>query len=126
MLYFANASLEIADACSGIRSAVSFLTLGILMAYLSGSSLRASGKLFLVASTIPLALLVNVARVVGTGVLAAHFGTRAARGFLHEFSGFLVFALGFVMLWGLAGILRSFEGKRLEHLSQTSVLMEAD
>jgi len=92
ILQFANCSLEVAEACSGIRSLTAFIMLGSLFAYmLNGSWLRRSIMILL---AIPLAFLVNILRVVGTGILASFFGAKVARGFLHEFSGIAVFLLG--------------------------------
>lgn len=101
MLYFSTAALEVAEACSGVRSMASYAILGILFAYLGRDRLSALQRALLVAATTPLALAVNILRVTGTGLLATHIGSRAAQGFLHEFSGFVVFALGFLLLWGL-------------------------
>jgi exosortase len=106
MLYFPNASLEVAEACSGIRSMASYAVLGLLFAHLGRDGLGARCGTLLVAATVPLALVVNVFRVTGTGILATYLGSRAAQGFLHEFSGFVVFTLGFVLLWALSSILR--------------------
>ena len=96
MLYFANASLEVADACSGIRSLVSYLMLGSLFAYLMHAPF--TRKLFLVMLTVPFAFLANLFRVTGTGVLAHFFGNKVAQGFLHEFSGMVTFLLGLIMI----------------------------
>ena len=96
MLYFANASLEVADACSGIRSLISFIMLGSLFAYLMSSSIFK--KLLLVVLTIPYALMANFFRVTGTGLLAHFFGSKVAHGFMHEFSGIVTFFLGFAMV----------------------------
>ena len=105
MLYFPNASLEVAEACSGIRSMASYGVLGVLFAYLGRDRLSAPRQTLIVVTAVPLALAVNVLRVTGTGVLATYVGSRAAQGFLHEFSGFVVFALGFLLLWGFSGLL---------------------
>lgn len=105
MLYFADASLEVAEACSGLRSLVSYGITGILLAYLGRGRLSGVQQVFLVAATIPVALAVNILRVAGTGVLATFLGSRAARSFLHEFSGFIMFAVGLVLLWGLSSAL---------------------
>jgi exosortase/archaeosortase family protein len=50
-------------------------------------------------ATIPIAILANGARVAGTGVAAHYYGSEAAQGFFHTFSGWLVFAAAFVMLF---------------------------
>ena len=97
MVYFANTQLEVAEACSGIRSIVSYLMLSIIFMYLLD---KGWGRRFiLLCSSIPLALLANIIRISGTGILAHFYGDRVARGFLHEFSGLAVFAFGFVLLF---------------------------
>ncbi|MCF8026422.1 MAG: exosortase/archaeosortase family protein [Desulfobacteraceae bacterium] len=101
MLYFAQAQLEVAEACSGIRSMTAFVMLGVLFAYLMDKGWLRRG--ILVLSAIPLAVAVNILRVAGTGILAHFYGEQVARGFLHEFSGLIVFAFGFILM--LAGYL---------------------
>ena len=91
-----HAILEVAEACSGIRSLVSLLTLGIVYAYFAES--RAMFRVVLAVATIPIAIVANGLRVAGTGVAAHHFGAGAADGFLHTFSGWLVFTVSAVML----------------------------
>ncbi|MCF8108012.1 MAG: exosortase/archaeosortase family protein [Desulfohalobiaceae bacterium] len=103
MLYFVQTSLEVAEACSGLRSMTAFLMLGCLFAYLMDKGrLR---RAVLVASGIPLAIFANIVRVTGTGILAHFYGARVARGFMHEFSGMAVFAFGFVLLFILYSLL---------------------
>jgi exosortase len=103
MLYFANTQLEVAEACSGLRSMTSYIMLSFLFAYMMKKSWR--NRILIILSAIPLALITNIIRVTGTGILAHFYGDRAARSFLHEFSGLAVFALGFMMLLGLYGVL---------------------
>lgn len=103
MLYFVQTSLEVAEACSGLRSMTAFLMLGCLFAYLMDKGrLR---RAVLVASGIPLAIFANIVRVTGTGILAHFYGAGVARGFMHEFSGMAVFAFGFVLLFILYSLL---------------------
>jgi exosortase len=96
VLVLANTQLEVAEACSGIRSLVSLLTLGIVYGYFSDS--RTWVRCLIVASTIPIAILANGARVAGTGIAAHYFGPAAAEGFFHEFSGWALFVVAFVMM----------------------------
>lgn len=96
ILYLATTSLEVAEACSGIRSLYSYLMLGCLFAYLSD---RMLSKVVLVVSTFPLAILVNIIRVTGTGILANYYGSAVAQGFFHEFTGFALFGVGLVVLF---------------------------
>ena len=96
MIVLANTSLEVAEACSGIRSLISLLTLGIVFGYFSDSRLVARWAIALV--TVPIAVLANGARVAGTGIAAHYYGAAAAEGFFHSFSGWLVFLVAFVLL----------------------------
>jgi exosortase len=99
VLVLANTSLEVAEACSGIRSLISLLTLGIVFGYLADS--RAWVRTIVALSTIPVAVVSNGARVAGTGIAAHRFGPAAAEGFFHEFSGWAVFVVAFAMMLGL-------------------------
>ncbi len=85
---------------------MAYLTLGVLFAYLAGNTIGRIGKGILLLSTIPLALFVNILRVSGTGILAHFFGGGVAKGFLHDFSGLVVFAFGFVLFWAESRLLK--------------------
>lgn len=99
MLYFVGTQLEVAEACSGIRSIMALSMLACAFANLSRTGWK--GKVILVISAIPIALAANIVRVTGTGILAHFFGDKVARGFLHEFSGLAIFLLGFLVLFGV-------------------------
>lgn len=96
MLYFAETQLEVAEACSGIRSIAAFTVLSVVFAYLLDKGW--SRRIILLVSAIPLALFTNIIRIIGTGILAHFYGSKIADSFLHEVSGIVVFALGFVLL----------------------------
>ena len=96
VLILAHTSLEVAEACSGIRSLVSLITLGIVYGYFMDP--RPWVRLLIVASAVPVAILANGARVAGTGMAAQWIGPEAAEGFFHEFSGWIVFLFAFVMI----------------------------
>jgi exosortase len=105
VIVLANTNLEVAEACSGIRSLISLLTLGILYGYFADPRpwMRATIALL----TVPIAIAANALRVAGTGVLAHYYGPDAAHGFFHTFSGWLVFVVAFLMLFGLSrGLVR--------------------
>jgi exosortase len=96
VIHLANISLEVEEACSGIRSLMSLLTLGVVYGYFLEP--RTSMRLGLAITTIPVAILANGFRVAGTGIAAYYVGAIAAEGFLHMFSGWFVFLAAFVML----------------------------
>jgi exosortase len=103
LLVLPNTTLEVAEACSGIRSLVSLLTLGIVFGYFADT--RPWVRTLIALSTIPVAILSNGMRVAGTGIAAQRFGTAAAEGFFHEFSGWLLFVVAFLMMLGLQRLL---------------------
>jgi exosortase len=103
LLVLPNTTLEVAEACSGIRSLVSLLTLGITFGYFADS--RAWVRTLIALSTIPVAILSNGLRVAGTGIAAHRFGPAAAEGFFHEFSGWALFVVAFLMMLGLQRLL---------------------
>jgi exosortase len=88
--------LEVAEACSGIRSLISLLTLGIVYGQFADS--RSGVRVTLAAATVPIAIVANGLRVAGTGFAAHVFSPAAAQGFFHTFSGWLVFVASFAML----------------------------
>lgn len=104
IIMFPQTVLEVADACSGLRSLMSLLALGVALAVFSQNKL--SRRVLLVFLTIPIAILTNMLRVIGTGFLAQYYGAAAAEGFFHEFAGMGVFVLAMVMLFVSSGVLR--------------------
>jgi exosortase len=96
ILELASTKLEVAQACSGIRSLISLLTLGIILGKLTEP--RLSMRVLLAILTVPVAIAANAARVAGTGLAANWIGPEAAEGFLHLFSGWLVFVAAFGLL----------------------------
>jgi exosortase len=96
VLILANTTLEVAEACSGIRSLISLLTLGIVFGYFADS--RVWVRSLIALSSVPVAIVANGARVAGTGIAAHYVGPAAAEGFFHEFSGWIVFIAAFAMM----------------------------
>lgn len=96
VLQLANTTLEVAEACSGIRSLVSLITLGIVYGYFMDP--RIWVRCVIVASAVPVAIIANGARVAATGMAAHWIGADATQGFFHEFSGWIVFILAFTMI----------------------------
>jgi exosortase len=97
MLYFVQTQLEVAEACSGIRSIMSLTMLSVLFVYSIKSGWPQ--KTILLLSAIPIAVIANIIRISGTGVLAHFYGDKVARGFLHDFSGMAVFLFGLSALF---------------------------
>ena len=103
VILLANTSLEVAEACSGIRSLISLLALSVVFAYLSQKTTLK--RVLLVLSTFPIAIIANAARVTGTGILAHSYGDKVAQGFFHGFSGWILFVVAFVCLFAVGSLL---------------------
>jgi exosortase len=108
VLELPNITLAVAEACSGIRSLVSLITLAIVLAYFAERRLGA--RLLIVMSAVPIAILANAFRVAGTGFASHWLGPRMAEGFFHGFSGWLVFAVAFAGLIATQRVVRRISG----------------
>ncbi len=104
IIMFPETVLEVADACSGLRSLMSLLALGVALAVFSQRT--NSRRILLILLTAPIAILTNMIRVIGTGFLAQYYGSAAAEGFFHEFAGMGVFLLAMVLLFASSGVIR--------------------
>ena len=89
--------LEVAEACSGIRSLLSLFTLSVIYGYfLERSTTR---RVLLAIASIPIAVAANVARIFGTGLCVQYWNPDKAQGFFHEFSGWLMFLVSLALLY---------------------------
>lgn len=90
--------LEVAEACSGIRSLMSLFTVAVIYGYLLEPSTWR--RTLLALASIPIAVAANALRIVGTGLCVQFWDPEKAMGFFHEFSGWLMFlfSLGLVYL----------------------------
>ena len=104
IIMFPETVLEVADACSGLRSLMSLLALGVALAVFTQN--KKSMRVLLVLLTVPIAIFTNMLRVIGTGFLSQYYGAAAAEGFFHEFAGMGVFLLAMVLLFVSSGLLR--------------------
>jgi len=96
-------ALGIVDACSGIRSLLSLISVAVLGCMLWRR--HWSVKAVVIASCLPLAVLVNAVRIWLTGVLSVHVGPEVAQGFYHVFEGYLLFGVAAAALLGWALLL---------------------
>jgi len=90
-------ALEVAEACSGIRSLMSLATLAIIYGYLMEP--RTSIRVILALASVPIAVLANSFRIIGTGILVQYWDPEKAEGFFHAFSGWLIFVVSLIMLF---------------------------
>jgi exosortase len=96
IIHLARSQLFVAEACSGLRSVMALVTLGVVVGYMFQKS---TGEWILIAlSAIPIAILVNAFRVALTGVLTHELGEGAAEGVIHATEGLFTFGIAFVLL----------------------------
>jgi exosortase len=99
-------ALEVAEACSGIRSLMSLATLAIIYGYLMERRILMRVLLAIVA--VPIAVAANGLRIIGTGLLVQYWDPNKAEGFFHLFSGWLIFVVSLLMLYALHQMLCLF------------------
>ncbi len=97
-------TLEVAEACSGIRSLMSLGALAVIYGYfLETRNLR---RLLLALAAIPIAVVANGLRVMGTGLAGVYWDPSKAEGFFHEFSGWVIFIVSLALLFAVHAVMR--------------------
>ena len=101
--------LEVAEACSGIRSLMSLFTIAVIYGYfLERANWR---RVVLAVSSLPIAVAANVARIFGTGLCVQYWDPDKALGFFHEFSGWLMFLVSLSCLYFVHRLMRWTAGE---------------
>jgi exosortase len=111
VMHLSEISLGVAEACSGLRSISSLTVLALVLGYFICSTLPIRILLFFLA--FPVAIGVNVLRIVVTALFARE-DPALAEGFFHSFSGWVVFLVGFGLMYAAATALARFEPKNIE------------
>lgn len=96
VIHLATTSLGVAEACSGLHSLMALMVAALLLGFLEQAPIVLRVIVFILS--VPLAVAVNVLRVTGTALLA-DYNPELALGYYHSFSGWLIFLLGFALLW---------------------------
>ena len=105
VIHLSRVTLGVTEACSGIRSLITLVGLGVAWAYLMLP--RFWMQIVLVASVVPITIVSNAGRIVMTGLVGRWFGVEYAEGFFHVFSGWLVFVVATLCLLAVHGVLRT-------------------
>jgi exosortase len=106
VIVLAAMRLEVAQACSGIRSLISLAALALIYGYLMERKIAV--RVLLALASVPIAIAANSLRIVVTGLLVQYWDPGKAEGFFHEFQGLLMFVASLVMLYLLHGVIRLF------------------
>ena len=96
VIHLPSLTLDVVEACSGLRSLVSLITLAVLYGYLFER--RSWRRLLLVLVAAPIAVVANGVRIMGSGILGQYWGPDKAEGFFHMFTGWLIFVISFSLM----------------------------
>jgi exosortase len=96
VLELQSTSLEVAEACSGLRSLISLTAIGCLVAWANERTWPR--RLAIIAMAVPIALALNAVRIAATGAACEVWGPRAATGGWHTFTGWLTFVVAVTVL----------------------------
>lgn len=107
IIHIPGMTLEVVEACSGLRSMISLLMISAIFGYLTLRFKSCKSLLFL--SGIPVAIVVNIFRVTVMAILTTFWSVDVLHGTLHTVLGLCVFALGFILLFAIRGILSWIE-----------------
>ncbi len=99
VIVLASMPLNVAEACSGIRSLLTLVTLAIIYGYLTET--RIWVRVTLACSAVPIAVAANSFRIFGTGLLVQYWDPDKAEGFFHGFEGWLIFVVALIMLFAV-------------------------
>jgi len=97
-------ALDVAEACSGIRSLMSLATLAIIYGYLMER--RIVVRWVLALASLPIAVAANSIRIIGTGLVVQYWDPEKAEGFFHTFSGWLIFVVSLLLLYLVHALIR--------------------
>jgi EpsI family protein len=111
-VHFGDDSLLVGDICGGLRSLISLLALAALVAFLSRAKTWA--RVILLAMSGPIAIVANVVRIFFLCVVGFYWGSDTAGGRVHDYSGFMIYAVAIALLLGSDSLLRRVGGSRSE------------
>jgi exosortase D (VPLPA-CTERM-specific) len=119
--------LDVAEACSGIRSLMSLACLAIIYGYLMERRIAVRWVLALIS--VPIAIAANGTRIIGTGLMVQYWDPEKAAGFFHFFEGWLVFVVSLLLLYFVHVLIRVLwpdRGSQSEDLYRSSHWAEHD
>ena len=110
VIHLPTETLQVVEACSGLRYLFPFLSLGAIAGYLYQGPMWQ--RLLIVVSTIPITIAMNSFRIAVTGVLVENYGTSHTEGALHFFEGWVVFLMCIGLLLALIWVMTLLRGKK--------------
>ncbi len=96
VIQMSTLTLDVAEACSGLRFLISLISFAIVYGYLKEPSFVR--RIWIVVAAIPVAIAANSVRIMGSGIIGEYWSPEMAEGFFHTFSGLVVFTMSLLML----------------------------
>jgi exosortase D (VPLPA-CTERM-specific) len=112
ILILPNATLEVADACSGIRSLMSLLAFTVMYGYLAEP--KGWIRWLLCVAVAPVAVFSNAVRVIFASVGSRYWGEEVVEGWPHLLSGIVLFVVATLAMIGFHCLVRLLAGERAE------------
>jgi len=108
VIFLPEHTLQVVQACSGMRSMISLLALSAVFGYFALKSILTRSVLFF--SAIPISIFINIVRLILMVLAYYYVGWNLAEGAVHTLFGVLLFALSLVLLAAARGVLSVWEG----------------
>lgn len=116
-------SLNVADACSGMRLLMAFVALGVAMAYLHYRPIWQ--RIVLLLTTVPIAIFCNIVRVTITGLIYILGNPKYAQGIYHDGLGLLMLVLAFMLYSAIAWFMENLIVEPEEENKQDVIVSKA-
>ena len=110
-------ALEVAEACSGIRSLMSLVTIAVIYGYMAER--RPWVRCLLALASVPIAVIANSVRIIGTGLLVQYWSPDKAEGYFHASWGWIVFMVSLLLLYVLHGLIRVLGREKRQYKEST-------
>ncbi len=107
VIHIPNRTFEVVQACSGMRSLVSLLTLGTIMSYFALQSNFLRGIVILLST--PIAIMVNIFRVIIMIIAWHYWGYDLTKGTVHTIFGLFIFLLAIAIIFIIQGVLQNWD-----------------
>src|SRR5690606_32948706 len=103
VLWIGPRALNVAEACAGLKSLMTFVSVAAAVGFLSARPTWQ--KVVVAVSGVPIAILCNMIRVAGQGLLDSYVSHEISEGFAHSFVGLIMLIPAFFMILGVAWVM---------------------
>ena len=110
----AEFNVDVADPCSGIRSLFAMMALTAAYAFFTQKTLAKKWALFV--CSLPIAMIGNMVRIMSICLVATWFGQDVATGYYHDYSGYVVFLVGVMLMIQTGELIQKYGAVVEQHL----------